>query len=73
MSSAVNWQEISSLPTGDEMILAWCPPCKDFVDGRMMIWRGIILARNLKGPTPAQLSFPATHWAHLPAPPAQPQ
>ena len=55
------WQPIETMPTGDDLFLAATE------DGRIMIWRGSILARNLKGPTPDHLSFPAVAWQPLPA------
>lgn len=58
-----DWLPISSMPVDDTMILA----CTD--DGRIMIWRGCYLSRNIAGPTPEHLKFPATFWQHLPAPP----
>lgn len=56
-------------PTDQRMIIAGCPPCAEFPEGRVMIWRADILARNLKGPTPAHLRFPATHWMPMIAAP----
>lgn len=51
------WQPIETMPTGElDFILARTP------DGRVMQWRASMLARNLKGPTPNHLSFPATEW-----------
>lgn len=38
-------------------------------DSTMMIWRVSTLLRNLKGPTPQHLTFAATHFRELPAPP----
>jgi len=60
------WQPIDTMPTGElDFILARTP------DGRVMQWRASMLARNLKGPTPSHLSFPATEW--MPAPLKDPQ
>lgn len=58
---AAMWRPIETLEGGE----------KDYVlartaDGRVMQWRATMLARNLKGPTPAHLSFPAVEW--MPAP-----
>lgn len=65
------WQDISTAPSDDRLILAGCPACAEFPEGRVMIWRASMLNRNQKGPTPHHLSFPATHWAPLlPAPAA---
>lgn len=65
------WQDISTAPSDDRLILAGCPACAGFPEGRVMIWRASMLNRNQKGPTPHHLSFPATHWAPLlPAPKA---
>lgn len=58
------WLPIESAPKDGKLFLAATD------DGRIMIWRGSILARDLAGPTPNHLSFPATHWRPLPAPPA---
>ena len=55
------WQPIETMPTGElDFILART------ADGRVMQWRASMLARNLKEPTPAHLSFPAVEW--MPAP-----
>lgn len=58
---AAMWRPIETLGGGE----------KDYVlartaDGRVMQMRASMLARNLKGPTPAHLSFPAVEW--MPAP-----
>ena len=58
---AAMWRPIETLEGGET----------DFViartaDGRVMQWRVSLLARNLKGPTPNHLSFPAIEW--MPAP-----
>lgn len=57
------WQPLAEMPDDDTMVLAGCP------DGRIMVWRSSILARNLRGPTPHHLQFPAAGWMPLPAPP----
>ena len=58
---AAMWQPIETLKGGDtDFVLART------ADGRVMQWRASLLARNLKGPTPEHLSFPATEW--MPAP-----
>lgn len=57
------WRPMSEMPDDDTLVLAGCP------DGRIMIWQSSILARNLRGPTPNHLQFPATGWMLLPAPP----
>lgn len=58
---AALWQPIDTMPTGElDFILART------ADGRVMQWRASLLARNLKGPTPEHLSFPAIEW--MPAP-----
>ena len=62
------WQPIETAPKGDEMFLAYCPPCATFPGGRTMIWRGHILAMQ-NDRTPLHLRFPATHWMPLPEPP----
>lgn len=62
------WHPISTLPMDDRLLLAHCPPCADFPDGRTMIWRASILAMQGNG-TPLHLRFPATHWRPLPEPP----
>lgn len=55
------WKPIASMPTGeDDFILARTE------DGRVMQFRASILARNLKGPTPEHLSFPAIEWMASP-------
>lgn len=58
---AAMWRPIETLGGGE----------KDYVlartaDGRVMQMRASMLARNLKGPTPDHLSFPAIQW--MPAP-----
>lgn len=58
------WQLIETLLNNDDFILAATR------DGRRMIWKASILLRNIAGPTPKHLQFPATHWRSLPAPPS---
>jgi len=65
----MNWNPIDELAGAPDLVLAYVPPDAQFPQGRMMIWSRDILARNIKGPTPGHLQFPATHWMHLPAPP----
>mgnify|MGYP003385713070 CR=1 FL=1 len=60
---AQEWRGIDSAPRDGTLILAGVP------DGRIMVWRSDILLRNLNGPTPKHLSFPATKWRPLPDPP----
>lgn len=62
-----DWQDIKTAPKGDEMFLAYCPPDEEFPEGRMMIWRGSILAMQ-NDRTPRHLRFPATLWMPLPWP-----
>lgn len=58
---AAMWRPIETLEGGEnDFVLART------VDGRVMQWRASLLARNLKGPTPDHLSFPAIEW--MPAP-----
>lgn len=65
------WRTIESAPKGDDLFLVAT------ADGRMTIWRGSLLAGNLerqrRGMQPDHLSYPATHWMPLPAPPATPE
>lgn len=58
---AEGWRPIKTLPAG--LVIAGT------ADGRIMIWRGEMLARNMDGPTPGHLQFPAIAWMPLPAPP----
>jgi hypothetical protein len=58
-----DWHPIGTMPTDDTLFLAAT------ADGRMMIWRGDILAHSLRERTPHHLQFPATHWMPLPWPP----
>lgn len=65
---ADGWRDIESAPKDETLFLAACPPDANFPDGRVMIWKGSILAfQNDK--TPDHLRFPATHWRPLPAAP----
>ena len=57
------WGPIESAPKGDEIFMAAT------ADGRIMIFRGSILANMMKRSTPDHLQFPATHWRPLPSPP----
>ncbi len=59
------WQAIDTMPPDDRMVLAYCPPCVDFPNGRMMLWRASILAAQNER-TPHYLRYPATHWRCLP-------
>lgn len=60
------WRPIETLQGGElDFVLART------ADGRVMQWRASMLARNLKGPTPDHLSFPAIEW--MPAPLKNPQ
>ena len=62
---AAMWQPIETLEGGEnDFVLART------ADGRVMQWRASMLARNLKGPTPNHLSFPAIEW--MPAPIKEP-
>ena len=56
----LRWRGIESLPDDENIILAKTN------DGRVMIYRGSILARNLRGPTPEHLRFPAVKWMPVP-------
>ncbi len=71
LASRTAWQPIETMPTGEELILAWVPPDGGFPDGRMMIWKASILARQFEPGqrTPNHLQYPATRWMLLPAPP----
>jgi hypothetical protein len=55
------WRSIHSMPSNDSMVIAKCD------DGRVMVYRASILARNLQGPTPNHLQFPATKWMPIPS------
>jgi hypothetical protein len=57
------WRPIESAPKGDEIFMAAT------ADGRIMIFRGSILANMMKRSTPDHLQFPATHWRPPPSPP----
>ena len=67
--SAPAWRPIGTAPKDETLFLV------STSDGRMMIWRGDLLAGNLErqraGRQPDHLSFPATHWQYLPKPPAR--
>lgn len=71
MAVAHDWQPIETVPKDDRLLMAWCPPCAEFPQGRMMIWKASILAFQ-DHRTPRHLKFPATHWRPLPAPPPAP-
>jgi hypothetical protein len=57
------WRTIDSIPKGDEIFMAAT------ADGRIMIFRGRILARMMKASEPVHLQFPAIAWMPLPEPP----
>lgn len=58
---AAMWRPIETLEGGEnDFVLART------ADGRVMQWRASLLARNLKGPTPDHLGFPAIEW--MPSP-----
>lgn len=69
---APGWRPIETAPKDDALILAGCPADEEFPEGRVMIWKGSILSRNLSDPTPRHLQFPATHWMPIPASPQPP-
>jgi hypothetical protein len=54
------WRTIRSAPKDDTLFLAATR------DGRIMIYRGDILATAMKETTPEHLSFPAVAWMPLP-------
>lgn len=59
-----HWRSMKTVPTdGASTFLAAT------ADGRMMIWRGDILAVAMKGGTPKHLQFPAIAWMPLPETP----
>lgn len=63
---AAMWRPIETLEGGEmDFVLART------ADGRVMQWRASLLARNLKGPTPNHLIFPAIEW--MPAPLKEPK
>jgi len=63
---AAMWRPIETLEGGEmDFVLART------TDGRVMQWRVSLLARNLKGPTPNHLIFPAIEW--MPAPLKEPK
>jgi hypothetical protein len=57
------WRPIDTVPKGDEIFMAAT------ADGRIMIFRGSILANMMKKSTPEHLAFPAIAWMPLPEPP----
>jgi len=61
------WRPISIAPTDQTLFLAVT------ADGRMMIFRGDMLAHAMKSRTPDHLTFPATHWMPLPSVPTKEQ
>jgi len=61
--NASQWLPIDTMPKGDEIFMAAT------ADGRIMIFRGSILANMMKKSTPDHLQFPAIAWRDLPAPP----
>lgn len=71
-TTALNWRLISTLRESapDAMVLAACPPCGQFPEGRVMIWKTSILMDGLKrgNETPQHLRYPATLWKPLPVP-----
>lgn len=61
------WFPIETLEGGElDFVLART------ADGRVIQMRATMLARNLKGPTPAHLSFPAVEWMPAPIKDAKP-
>lgn len=60
-AQAVAWRSIESRPTDDTFILA-----RTDDDRPAMVWKASILARNLAGPTPEHLRYPATKWMPIP-------
>ena len=60
------WRPIETVPRGEEIFMAAT------ADGRIMIFRGSILANMMKRSTPDHLQFPAVAWKPLPSPPKDP-
>ena len=63
MSDTPAWRPIETAPKDGTLFLAVTK------DGRMMIFRGDLLAHTMNMRTPDHLTFPATHWMPLPEPP----
>lgn len=63
LRAEAEWQPIETMPKGEEIFMAAT------VDGRIMIFRGSILASMMKCSTPGHLQFPAVAWKPLPSPP----
>lgn len=63
LPAADRWRPISEAPRDGTLFLA----CT--ADGRLMIWRGDILANAMANNTPNHLQFPATNFMPLPSPP----
>jgi hypothetical protein len=59
------WQPFETAPTDDTPFLAGT----DDGSGRVLIWRGSVLANARLASTTSHISFPATHWMQVPLPP----
>jgi hypothetical protein len=60
-ASVIHWEPMETLPDDDRLMVLAARP-----DGMIMTWAASILKRNLAGPTPRHLQFPAIAWARLP-------
>ena len=58
------WRDISELKADDGLIFA-AVAGDPSMNLRIMLWDAKILMENIKGPRPAHLQFPATHWFYL--------
>ena len=70
------WRPIAEMQPDDEMVIAACPPCVEFPEGRRMIWTPSILLTAMANGTPQHLRYPATHFmrvADLPPLPIEPE
>ncbi len=66
LRAEAEWRPIETVPRGEEIFMAAT------ADGRIMIFRGSILANMMKRSTPDHLQFPAVAWKPLPSPPKDP-
>ena len=66
LRAEAEWRPIDTMPKGEAIFMAAT------ADGRIMIFRGSILANMIKRSTPDHLQFPAVAWKLLPSPPKDP-
>lgn len=61
------WRDIADLKHEHAQVIAACPPCPDFPNGRRIIWSAAFLLAQIErgNSTPRHLRYPATYFMPL--------